>query len=85
MTRPQDTQADRRSWEQEQPGNPVPGRSSEDPDLRRMLNSHVHCGEQMQLIIVHPAPPGDQTTAQNDRSLHTYRCACGFSFDQRRN
>ena len=55
---------------------------SEDPELRRMLTSHIHCGEEMQLIITHPALPGEQTTAKNDRSLLTYRCACGFSFDQ---
>lgn len=59
------------------------GRPSEDPQLRRMLTSHIHCGQDMQLIMVHPALPGDRTTAKNDRSLLTYRCACGFSFDQR--
>lgn len=83
MTWPQNPKAARRSWQQEQLGSAVSGRPSEDPELRRMLASHIHCGEDMELIIVHPALPGDRTTAKNDRSLLTYRCACGFSFDQR--
>lgn len=86
MTRPHNPQAARRSWQQAQLGSTVPGRPSpsEDPELRRMLTSHIHCGEEMQLLIVHPARPGDPTTAKNDGSLLTYRCPCGFSFDQRR-
>lgn len=82
MTRPQNPQAARRSWQPKQSGGTLPGRGSEDPDVRRMLTSHIHCREEMQLIIAHPAPPGDRTMAKNDRSPLTYRCACGFSFDQ---
>jgi hypothetical protein len=52
-----------------------------DPLLRRMLTSHVHCGEEMQLVIVDPAQAGERTPAMNDGTLLTYRCACGFSFD----
>lgn len=59
------------------------GRPSEDPQLRDMLTSHIHCGQDMQLVMVHPALPGDRTTPKNDGSLLTYRCACGFSFDHR--
>ena len=55
----------------------------DDPLLRRMLTSHMHCGQEMQPVIVDPALPGEQTAAKNDGSLLTYRCACGFSFDQR--
>lgn len=84
MTQRQNPQAARRSWQQEQLGSALPGRPSEDPELRRMLSSHIHCGEEMQLIIAHPAPPDDRTSTKNDGSPLTYRCACGFSFDQRR-
>lgn len=54
-------------------------RLSEDPQLRRMLASHIHCGQPMQPVTVDPAPPEER----NDGDLLTYRCACGFSFDQR--
>lgn len=54
-------------------------RPSEDPQLRRMLASHIHCCQPMQLVTGDPAPPGER----NDGDLLTYRCACGFSFDQR--
>ncbi|XTR52315.1 hypothetical protein ACOM2C_01970 [Pseudarthrobacter sp. So.54] len=54
-------------------------RPSEDPQLRRMLTSHIHCGQPMQLVTVNPAPPEER----NDGDLLTYSCACGFSFDQR--
>ncbi|CAN7236279.1 hypothetical protein LJR013_000906 [Pseudarthrobacter oxydans] len=50
---------------------------AEDPQLRRMLATHVHCGEPMQLV----AAPGEGPAAKNDGGLLTYRCACGFSFD----
>ncbi|WPU08624.1 hypothetical protein [Pseudarthrobacter oxydans] len=53
---------------------------AEDPQLRRMLATHVHCGEPMQLV------GGDTLqdeglAVRNDGGLLTYRCACGFSFD----
>lgn len=57
------------------------GRHPEDPLLRRMLTSHVHCGEEMQLIIVDTAQSLERTPASNNGCLFTYRCACGFSFD----
>ncbi len=49
-----------------------------------MMTSHIHCGQEMQLVGMATALPVEQTTAVNDDSLLTYRCACGFSFDQRR-
>lgn len=50
--------------------------------MRRMLASHIHCGQEMELIVVHPVLPGQKTSAGNRRTLLTYRCTCGFSFDQ---
>lgn len=52
---------------------------AEDPELHRMMASHIHCGQPMQLLTVHPATPEERT----DGGLLTYRCVCGFSFDQR--
>lgn len=52
----------------------------EDPQLRRMLTSRVHCGEEMQQVTV---MPGEPAMEGNDGGMITYRCACGFSFDQR--
>jgi hypothetical protein len=85
MGHPRISRPARRARQKEQfrvAGHPRP---SADPQLRHMLTSHVHCGQEMQLIIVHPAPAGRRTIASNDGGLLTYRCACGFSFDQRRN
>jgi hypothetical protein len=48
-----------------------------------MLTSHIHCGQEMKLVSSDKALPGEQTAVKNDDSLLTYRCACGFSFDQR--
>lgn len=59
------------------------GRSSEDPQLRRMLATHIHCGEPMQPVPADQAPPVGLPDGKNDASVLTYRCACGFSFDQR--
>jgi hypothetical protein len=56
---------------------------SEDPLLRRMLNTHIHCGQMMQPVIVEPALLNDGPGGTILRGLVTYRCACGFSFDQR--
>ena len=56
---------------------PARARRAEDPQLRRMLATHIHCGEPMQLV----AAPGEGPAAKNDGGLLTYRCACGFSFD----
>ena len=73
------------------------GTPSEDPQLRQMLATHVHCGEVMRLVAAEPPaaepPAAGQSTAghsparppsgRNDGGLLTYRCACGFSFDDR--
>lgn len=65
---------------------PYYGISLDDPDLRRMLVTHIHCGEIMQPI---PAPEGSAGGTvdtlgprpnASDPSV-TYRCACGFSCD----
>lgn len=52
-----------------------------------MLATHVHCGKPMRLATADemPFPPGadPSTTGQQlPRSVMTYRCACGFSFDR---
>lgn len=60
-----------------------------DPEIERMLTAHIHCGEEMTLIV--PEDPRHATT--DDRAVAgparrngagTYRCFCGFSFDQGR-
>jgi hypothetical protein len=57
-------------------------RHPEDPQLRRMLATHMHCGEEMQIV----GRPGSAGVADvtDDGGLLTYRCVCGFCFDQRR-
>lgn len=58
--------------------------ASDDPQLQRMLATHIHCGEAMQ-----PMPPAEAAAAgpeENKESAAgtlTYRCACGFSFDEK--
>ena len=63
------------------------GTPSEDPQLRQMLATHVHCGEVMRLVAAEPPAAGQSTagppSGRNDGGLLTYRCACGFSFDDR--
>lgn len=59
-------------------------RLPEDPQLLRMLATHVHCGEPMELVNVDPALLVEAPAGKNDGGLATYRCACGFGFDQRR-
>lgn len=51
--------------------------------MMAMLTTHMHCGDVMQLV------EADDTSdmlpeGQNDDGLLTYRCACGFRFDQPR-
>lgn len=53
--------------------------TSEDPQLRLMLTSHVHCRQPMQLVTGDPSSAEDRT----DAGRLTFRCVCGFSFDQR--
>lgn len=81
MRQQQISQVARRAHRKEQLWSAARGRHPEDPLLRRMLTSHVHCGEEMQLIIVDPAQTGQGAPANNDGCLFTYRCACGFKFD----
>lgn len=56
---------------------------AEDPLLRRMLATHVHCGEPMRLVGAGQVPPVEAGEGNYDGGLLTYRCACGFSFDHR--
>ena len=60
-----------------------------DPEIERMLTAHVHCGEEMTLIV--PEDPRQTDTDDHGvavparrNGLGTYRCFCGFSFDQGR-
>jgi len=57
----------------------------EDPQVRRMLASHTHCGQPMQLVPVRPEPRGETPEVGHDATLLTYRCTCGFAFDLRQN
>lgn len=54
--------------------------AADDPQLRRMLATHVHCGEDMQ-----PEARKDAAKDGTEGAAGhvTYRCACGFSFDER--
>ena len=79
MTHPQVSRVARRARQQELLRGAARGLPLEDPQLRRMLTSHIHCGQEMQLVSTDPALPGEPT--KNGVSLLTYRCACGFSFD----
>lgn len=56
-------------------------RPLEDPQLLEMMATHVHCGEVMQLLSAEQAESAGFRD-ENDGGLLTYRCACGFSFDQ---
>ena len=83
MTHPQVSRVARRARQRELLRGAAHGLPLEDPQLRRMLTSHIHCGQEMQLVSTDPALPGKPTAANNGASLLTYRCTCGFSFDQR--
>lgn len=83
MTPTQNSRLRRRARKKEQLKSAARGMSSEDPQLRRMLTLHIHCGQEMQLVSVDPAPPSEGSAGRNGGPL-AYRCACGFSFDQRR-
>lgn len=61
----------------------TPKRPIEDPLLRRMLATHIHCGEPMQLVGADKTPLTESQESQNVGVLLTYRCACGFTFDKR--
>lgn len=83
MTNPQVSRV-ARARRKEQLRGTARERPQEDPQLRRMLISHIHCGQEMQLFSTYQALPDERTAARNENSLlTTYRCACGFSFDQR--
>lgn len=83
MTHPQASRAARRARHKERLRGAAPGRPSEDPQLHRMLASHIHCGQVMQLVTAGPAVPNGGLAEKNGGGLLTYRCSCGFSFDQR--
>lgn len=83
MTHSQISRADRGARQKARPSTAARGGLSEDPQLRRMLTTHIHCGEPMQPVPVDPGPPVG-SPGRNDGGLLTYRCACGFRFDQRR-
>lgn len=83
MTHPQVPRVARRARQKEQLRGAARGTPPEDPELRRMLTSHIHCGQEMQLVTMPPVLPSEQTATKNDDSLLTYRCACGFSFEKR--
>jgi hypothetical protein len=85
MTYPQISRAARRSRRREQFMGATRARHTDDPHLCRMLTTHIHCGEHMQLVIANPAQPNRGSAGTNDGGLVTYRCACGFSFDQWQN
>ena len=55
--------------------------SEEDPELRRMLATHVHCGEEM--LVVPPADGAGPEERLDRAGRVTYRCSCGFSFDEK--
>lgn len=57
-------------------------RPLEDPHLLEMMATHVHCGEVMQLVSAGQPEAAGFRDGKNDGGLLTYRCACGFSFDQ---
>lgn len=83
MTESQVSRAARRARQREQLRGAIRGRPSDDPQLRRMLTSHIHCGEEMQLVSADAALRNEKAGARNGLCLRTYRCMCGFSFDQR--
>lgn len=81
MTHPQMSRRARHERHKERLRTAARGIPAEDPQLRRMLATHIHCGEPMQLAIVHPALLNERLIGNTENNLTTYRCACGFSFD----
>lgn len=81
MKHPQVSRPARRERQKEQLTGPASTGLLEDPQLRSMLASHIHCGQEMQLVNMLSALPGEQTAGKNEGRLLTYRCACGFKFD----
>lgn len=57
--------------------------ASNDPELRRMLATHIHCGEAMQIVSPADAAAAGAEESRDDAGPVTYRCACGFSFDEK--
>jgi Fe-S oxidoreductase len=62
-----------------QPSTRARYRPVEDPELLKMMTTHVHCGEVMQLLAEHPPQTAHP---RNDVGVVTYHCACGFNFDE---
>lgn len=54
----------------------------EDPQLRRMLSTHIHCGEKMQPANQEHRVAPRPATGKDTPGILTYRCACGFCFDE---
>ncbi|QDG63758.1 hypothetical protein [Pseudarthrobacter sp. NIBRBAC000502771] len=57
--------------------------ASDDPQLRRMLATHIHCGEDMQPVARAGAGTDGPEDSKDAAGQVTYRCACGFSFDEK--
>jgi len=82
MEHPQISRMTRRARHNEHPRIGAQGTASEDPQLRRMLATHIHCGQAMTLLNADPALSIEGSVDEDDGGQLTYRCACGFSFDQ---
>lgn len=50
-----------------------------------MLATHIHCGQPMTLVEVVPVLVIEGQAEKDGGRQLTYRCACGFSFDQPQN
>lgn len=57
-------------------------RPAEDPQLRLMLATHIHCGEPMQEVQPTAAPESADSHHPPGQRILTYRCFCGFCFDE---
>jgi hypothetical protein len=47
-----------------------------------MLATHMHCGEEMQPMPASHVPPGSVADGKGEGRRLTYRCVCGFCFDE---
>lgn len=53
-----------------------------DPQLRRMLATHIHCGEKMEPVHLPNTQDPSGPTPSSGQRVVTYRCFCGFCFDE---
>jgi hypothetical protein len=58
--------------------------SVDDPAVRKMLVSHIHCGEPMPLVQSNGTPRDGSGTEETEEGAVTYRCSCGFTCDHAR-